>query len=87
MAVKKRFPYRAALVACNGGCRTAKDGQGCADGCIGCGACIQACKLGAIFLNEYGAAEVDCLWEMRKGLSTGDYSHSRVCKLYCCKML
>ena len=59
MAVKKRFPYRAALVACNGGCRTAKDGQGCADGCIGCGACIQACKLGAIFLNEYGAAEVD----------------------------
>ena len=27
MAVKKRFPYRAALVACNGGCRTAKDGQ------------------------------------------------------------
>ena len=32
MAVKKRFPYRAALVACNGGCRTAKDGQGCADG-------------------------------------------------------
>ena len=59
MAVKKRFPYRAALVACNGGCRTAKDGQGCADGCIGCGACIQECKFGAIFLNEYGVAEVD----------------------------
>ena len=50
MAVKKRFPYRAALVACKGGCRTAKDGQGCADGCIGCGACIQECKFGAIAL-------------------------------------
>ena len=23
MAIKKRFPYRAALVACNGGCRAA----------------------------------------------------------------
>lgn len=59
MAVKKRFPYRAALVACNGGCRTAKDGQRCSDGCIGCGTCVQECKFGAIFLNEYGVAEVD----------------------------
>ena len=59
MAVKKRFPYRAALVACNGGCRTAKDEQGCTEGCIGCGACVQACKFEAIFLNEYGVAEVD----------------------------
>ena len=50
MAIKKRFPYRAALVACNGGCRAAglEDG-GCKDGCIGCGACIEKCKFGAIY--------------------------------------
>lgn len=59
MAVKKRFPYRAALVACNGGCRAVKGEKGCTDGCIGCGDCVQACKFGAIFLNEYGVAEVD----------------------------
>ena len=52
MAVKKRFPYRAALVACNGGCRTAKDGQGCADGCIGCGICEKTCTAGAIRVTE-----------------------------------
>lgn len=28
MAVKKRFPYRAALVACNGGCRAVKGERG-----------------------------------------------------------
>ena len=27
MAVKKKFPYRAALVACNGGCRAVKEKQ------------------------------------------------------------
>ena len=77
MAVKKRFPYRAALVACNGGCRAVKGEKGCTDGCIGCGDCVQACKFGAIFLNEYGVAEVEyCLWEMCKSLSAGDHSHS-----------
>ena len=60
MAIKKRFPYRAALVACNGGCRAAgSEDDGCKDGCIGCGACIEKCKFGAISMNEYGVAEVD----------------------------
>ena len=46
MAAKKRFPYRSALVACNGGCRAVQGEEGCTDG-------------GAISLNEYGVAEVD----------------------------
>ena len=54
MAVKKRFPYRAAFVACNGGCRA-----DCPYGCIACGACVDACKFGAVSLNEHGVAEVD----------------------------
>ena len=59
MAVKKKFPYRADVVACNGGCRSAEGEAGCADGCIGCKACIDKCKFGAISINEYGVAEVD----------------------------
>lgn len=58
MAVKKKFPYRAAVVACQGGCR-AKTEPKCAYGCIGCGKCVESCKFGAIFLNEIGVAEVD----------------------------
>lgn len=59
MAVKKKFPYRSAVVACNGGCRAAEGETGCKDGCIGCGACVNKCKFGAISINEYGVAEVD----------------------------
>lgn len=55
MAVKKRFPYRAAFVACSGGCRE----HDCSYGCVGCQLCVYACKFGAVALNEYGVAEVD----------------------------
>lgn len=58
MAIKKRFPYKAAFVACNGGCRQSKEDPSCTFGCIACGACISACKFGAISFNEYGVAEV-----------------------------
>lgn len=58
MAMKKKFPYRAAVVACNGGCR-AKEEPKCAYGCIGCGKCVESCKFQAIFINEIGVAEVD----------------------------
>lgn len=31
----------------------------CAYGCIGCEACVNACRFDAIHLNEFGCAEVD----------------------------
>ena len=58
MAVKKKFPYRSALVACNGGCHV-QEGQSCENGCIGCGICVSFCPLQAIAINENGVAEVD----------------------------
>ena len=58
MAVKKRFPYRAALVACNGGCKAGKGELGCAYGCTGCGTCAAECRVDAIHINQNGAAEV-----------------------------
>ena len=59
MAKKKKFPYRAAVVACNGGCRTTEGENACRDGCIGCGTCVEKCKVNAVFINEYGVAQVD----------------------------
>lgn len=59
MAIKKKFPYKAALVACNGGCRANTEDPKCTYGCIACGACIDVCKFGAIFMNDNGVAEVD----------------------------
>lgn len=54
MAIKKRFPYKAAIVACNGSCRNA-----CTYGCVGCGLCVLSCKFDAVHLNENGIAVVD----------------------------
>lgn len=56
MAVKKRFPYQAAFVACNGGCRATAD---CQYGCVGCELCVNVCRFEAIALNDYGVAEVN----------------------------
>lgn len=58
MAIKKKFPYRAAVVACNGSCPASADLK-CKYGCVGCGNCIAVCKFGAIAFNENGVAEVD----------------------------
>ncbi|MCI6092890.1 4Fe-4S binding protein [bacterium] len=57
MAIKKKFPYRAAVVACKG-CRT-DEKTTCEYGCIGCGKCVSACKFGAISIGENGIAEVE----------------------------
>ena len=58
MAVKKKFPYQAALVACNGGCRAEHGENGCAYGCTGCGSCVAACQFDAIAIRQNGVAEV-----------------------------
>lgn len=58
MAVKKKFPYRAAVVACNGDC-AASAVSACKYGCVGCGNCIAVCKFGAVSFNENGAAQVE----------------------------
>lgn len=51
----KRFPKQVACVYCSGGSRNIN----CEFGCIGCGACVEACRLKAIKLNDFGVAEVD----------------------------
>ena len=51
MAVKKKFPYRSALVACNGGCHV-QEGQSCENGCIGCGICVSVCPFQAIVMKQ-----------------------------------
>lgn len=58
MAVKKKFPYRAAVVACKGGCQD-KGGGACAYGCTGCGKCVEVCRFGAVSINEAGVSKVD----------------------------
>ncbi|MCD8300483.1 MAG: 4Fe-4S binding protein [Clostridiales bacterium] len=55
MAKMQSFQRKKAYVACSGGIRS----HNCWSGCIGCGACIKACRKGAIDFNEYGVAEVD----------------------------
>lgn len=58
MAVKKRFPYKAAFVACNGDCNAVHE-EKCTYGCIGCGTCESVCKFGAIHLDpKTGVAKV-----------------------------
>lgn len=58
MAVKKKFPYKTAVVACNGACHDGV-GQACRYGCLGCGKCVEVCKFGAITIGENGVAVVD----------------------------
>lgn len=51
----KRMIRKRAHVACNGGSHN----HSCGYGCIGCGACVTACRKDAIHLNEQGVAEVE----------------------------
>ncbi len=58
MAGQKTFPYRAAVVSCNGEC-PASAGFQCKYGCVGCGNCMAVCESGAIVWNENQTAQVD----------------------------
>ena len=54
MKVRKKFPSKVACVHCNGGCRANQSPEGydlCLYGCIGCGACYQACPQRVIHLR------------------------------------
>ena len=52
MAFKKKFPYKAALVACNGSCGATREEPNCAYGCLGSGACARACPQHIIRIHE-----------------------------------
>ena len=54
-AKRPRKPRPVAVVLCNGNCEL----HGCEQGCVGCQACVNACRKGAISLNERGVAHVD----------------------------
>lgn len=56
---KVRPPRPIAFVRCGGGSPVCEGGLECGQGCIGCGECVEACKFGAIALNEHGVAFVD----------------------------
>ena len=51
----RKFPYKSAFVACNGGCHSVS----CQYGCIACSKCVTACRFGAIYINKDNVAEVD----------------------------
>ena len=52
--MKKRI-RKFAYVACNGG----EHNHNCQYGCIGCGACVEACRKNAVSINAQGVAEID----------------------------
>ena len=58
MAIKKKFPYRSAVVACHG-IYSGEESSVCRYGCTGCSKCIEVCKFSAIAINQNGVAEVD----------------------------
>ena len=54
----KKFPYKAAYVACNKNCRVNLEDP-CRYGCVGCGQCVENCRFDAIHINAAGVAEID----------------------------
>ncbi len=53
----KKFPYRAAFVACAGGHMHPQNP--CQYGCLGCKKCVETCPFGAIKIGKRGAAIVE----------------------------
>lgn len=70
MAIKRKFPARTATVHCSGGCRAKRDENGgllCAYGCVACGACVEACRFGAVQINDLAAPR----WTRRSASAAG----------------
>ncbi len=57
MAIKTKFSRRAAFIACQGSCTALENS--CSYGCTGCGACVKACRFGAISIQPKEAAAVN----------------------------
>ena len=55
----KRKVKMVAVVHCVGGCAVTDGIRACSFGCIGCGACVSACRKDAIHIEENGTARVD----------------------------
>ncbi len=58
-AKRPRRPRPVAFVRCGGGSPLSEGGPCCDQGCVGCGACVEACRFGAVSINERGVAFVD----------------------------
>lgn len=54
----RKFPFKAAYVACNEHCRVNLEDP-CRYGCVGCGQCVEACRFDAIHIGGAGVAKVD----------------------------
>ena len=55
---KKKIEY--SCTDCNEAAAVCEGGPlECAEGCLGCGTCVEACRLKAIHINDFGVAQVD----------------------------
>lgn len=59
VAKRPKKPRPVAFVRCGGASPVCEGGPVCEQGCVGCGACVAACKFGAVSINDHGVAVVD----------------------------
>lgn len=54
----KKYSYEG-LDSCLAAMRTGGGPNECKYGCVGLGSCVKVCQFGALFINEYGVAQVE----------------------------